>query len=361
MAIDIKELNKDYTKEKAVLARLNAPGGLKDKISQFENDIHQLRKEHSNKKLDFEYAEKKNDKTAMSKLKTDIEDIEKDIEELKRKLEKAKGVLESQKKKVDEKVEELSKDTETKKKLDAIIYKKYDRKRKKEENKKKQLETIKEVLDSHPAVKKWVTGIEGYNKQITKCNRIIRKLGTKSPLTPEETKELADANSDLVNAQSKLADRQMDLVNYFKAKYPDIDSEILKGLHSYSDIDRQSKGCDKTIANCNKAMNGLTVSQELKDFTNANYEPSLPIATSNKISFWRHPIKWMKSKVNSRKSSDEPSLVTTSNNEQRKAFKDELKLSKDEYSADVVQKYLENYEKGLHEAAKTNRGKENSR
>lgn len=361
MAIDIKQLNQEYTKENTALARLNAPGGLKSQIEQWELDLHNLKKMYMVRQADLEWAKSKNDKVAQKKTEQAMESLKKQAEALKPKIENAQSMLSEQQKKVDAKIEELSKDPETKKKLDSILYKKYDRKRKAELNKKKQLETVKEIADNHPTVKKLLTGIEGYNKTIKSCNRIISNLGTKNPLTAKETADLAKARADLPVAQTKLAARKKDLVDYFAKNHPEIARETLEGLHSYGDISRQMQGCDKTVANCTKAMSGLTVSQELKNFTNSNSDPSLPTIAENKPSWW-HPIKRIKYNINARKARKEAEAQNLeSRNDQRKAFKDELKLSKDEYKSDIVQKYLENYEKGLHEAAKSNRGNGNSR
>lgn len=354
MAIDIKKLNQEYTNEKTALARLNAPGGLKSQIDQWELDLHNLRKSYIVKKEDLEFAKSRNDHATAQRLEQLMENIKQQAAALKPKLERAQTILTEQQKKVDDKFAELSNDPETKKKLDTILYKKYDRKRKAEENKKKQLETIKQVADNHPTVKKLLNGIEGYNKSIKKCNRIINKLTSKPPLTPEETRQLGDATVELSQSKTKLAARKADLVAYFAKNHPEISKDTLEGLHSYGDINRQMQGCDKTIANCTKAMSGLTVSQEVKNFTNP--DTSLPVATENKPS-WLHPIKRIKYNINARKLRKEAEVQNQqSRNEQRKSFKDEIKLSKDEYNADIVKKYLENYEKGLHDAAKQNRG-----
>ena len=361
MAIDIKQLNQEYTKENTALARLNAPGGLKSQIEQWEVDLHNLKKSYMVRQADLEWAKSKNDKVAQKRIEQAMEALKKQAEALKPKIEKAQTMLSEQQKKVDAKIEELSKDPETKKKLDSILYKKYDRKRKAELNKKKQLETVKEIADNHPTVKKLLTGIEGYNKTIKSCNRIISNLGTKNPLTAKETADLAKARADLPVAQTKLAARKKDLVDFFAKNHPEIARETLEGLRSYGDISRQMQGCDKTVANCTKAMSGLTVSQELKNFTNSNSDFSLPTIAESKPS-WLHPIKRIKYNINARKARKEAEAQNLkSRNDQRKAFKDELKLSKDEYKSDIVQKYLENYEKGLHEAAKSNRGNGNSR
>lgn len=353
MAIDIKKLNQEYTKESSALARLNVPGGLKDQVEQWERDLHNLKTSYIVQNENLKFAQSKNDKAAQKRIEQLMESIKKQAETLKPKIEKAEQLLAEQQKKVDAKLEELSKDPETKKKLDSILYKRYDRKRKAELNKKTQLETIKELVDNHPNVQKLLNGIEGYSKTIKSCNRTINRLSSKSPLTPKEASDLAKAKADLPIATSKLAARKKDLVDFFAKNAPEINPEILKGLHSYSDINIQMKGCDKTIANCTKAMNGLTVSQELKNF--ANPDSTLPVMAENKPS-WLHPIKRIKYNINARKARKAAEAQSEeSRNEQRKAFKDELKLSKDEYESKIVQKYLESYDKGLHEAAKSNR------
>lgn len=353
MAIDIKKLNQEYTKETSSLARLNAPGGLKSQIDQWEVDLHNLKKTYLVRQADLEFAKLKNDKVAQKRHEQAIESLKQQATVLKAKLEKAQATLSEQQKKVDVKIEELSKDPETKQKLDTILYKKYDRKRKAESNKKKELETIKQVADNHPTVKKLLTGIEGYNKTIKSCNKIIKRLSSKSPLTPQDQADLTQAGIDLNVAQTKLSARKADLLAYFAKNYPEISRNTLEGLHSYSDINRQTQGCDKTIANCTYAMNGLTVSQEVKNFINP--DASLPVVAENKPS-WFHPIKRIKYNINVRRARREAEAQSQeSRNEQRKSFKDEIKLSKDEYNAEIVQKYLENYEKGLHEAAKQNR------
>lgn len=355
MAIDIKKLNQEYTKETSSLARLNAPGGLKSQIDQWEIDLHNLKKTYLVRQADLEFAKSKNDKVAQKRHEQALESLKQQATALKAKLEKAQATLSEQQKKVDAKIEELSKDPETKQKLDTILYKKYDRKRKAEANKKKELETIKQVADNHPTVKKLLTGIEGYNKTIKSCNKIIKKLAAKSPLTPQDQADLTQAGADLQVAQTKLAARKADLVAYFAKNHPEISKDILEGLHSYGDINRQMQGCDKTVANCTKAMDGLTVSQEQKNFTNPTADPSLPAVAENKPS-WLHPIKRIKYNINARKARKEAEAQNQeSRNEQRKSFKEQVKLSKDEYNSEIVKKYLENYEKGLHDAAKTTR------
>lgn len=314
------------------------------------------------KKADYDFAQTRNDKATMKKRETEMKAIEAKIKPLQQQLQRAQSVLQEQQKKVDDRIAELSKDPETKQKLDSILYKKYDRKRKAEEKKKNQLETIKSVADAHPHIKKLLTGIEGYNKAIKSCNRIISKLSTKSPLTPQEAADLAKAQADLPVAQSKLAARKSDLVAYFAKNHPEISKDTLEGLHSYGDITRQMQGCDKTIANCTKAMSTLTVSKDLEDFTNAGNNAPVsslpPIVPATKPS-WLHPIKRIQYEMSVRKSkaaAATPATATTSKNAQRKSLRDEIKLSKDEYSAEIVQKYLEGFDKGLHDAAKQNRG-----
>ena len=352
MAIDIKKLNQEYTKENTALARLNAPGGLKTQIDQWEIDLQNLKNSCLVHQSNLDFAKSKNDKVAQKRHEQALKNLKQQAEALKAKLEKAQATLSEQQKKVDAKLEELSKDPETKKKLDSILYKKYDRKRKAEANKKKYLETIKQVADNHPTVKKLLTGIEGYNKSIKKCNRIINKLTSKTPLTPEETRQLGNETVELSQSKTKLAARKADLVAYFAKNHPEISKDTLEGLHSYGDINRQMQGCDKTIANCTKAMSGLTVSQELRNFSNP--DQSLPVIAEEKPS-WLHPIKRIKYNIRARKARIEAEENIDSRNEQRKAFRDELKLSKYEYNSAVVQKYLENYEKGLRDAAKSNR------
>lgn len=379
----IEKLNTEYTKEKSALAKLIAPGGLNDKLEQFGADISALKKDLAIKDIDLQDATRKNDTVKVKQLSKEIEDLHKQKEAIEKKLKKAKDFLDNAQKKVDDKFSELSKDPETKEKLDSILYKKYNSKRKAEANKKTQLQTIKEIADTHPAVKNMLKGIEGYNKMITKCNRIINtynKLSTKSPLTPEEqatlakvTADLAKAQADLPIAKTKLAARQADLKNYLMKNHPEMAKtfnfndktkdnfdKFINEIHSYGDLSRQMQGCDKTITNCTKAMNGLTVSQELKNFSTPT-DNSLPAVADPKPS-WLHPIKRIMYNIEARRARKLANEQNEfSRNEQRKSFRDDLKLSKDEYNSEIVQKYLENYEKGLHDAAKQNRGNGNSR
>lgn len=44
MAIDISKLNQAYTKENSILAKMTAPGGLKDKIDGWEQGLHNLKR-----------------------------------------------------------------------------------------------------------------------------------------------------------------------------------------------------------------------------------------------------------------------------------------------------------------------------
>lgn len=357
MAIDIKKLNNDYTKANNALARANV---LKTNINLWEADIFQHKKDFVVKQVELQQATAKNNKPEIRRLEGEIQIIRTEVQKLQGQITKAQQVIDTAQHKVDAKLAELSQDPETKKKLDSILYKKYDRKSKVEEKKKNSLVTIKEVVDNHPTIKNHLKGMENAHREINRCNRLINKLTQKSattPLSPQEMVDLTQAGSDLALAQTKFAARQTDLVNYFAANHPDIDPNILKGLHSYGDIDRQSKGCDKTIANCTKAMSSLTVSQGLKDFTGPNPASQLPAVTTTKPSFWRHPFKWIQYQWNAAFSTPAPApTAAPSKNEQRKSMRDELKLSKDEYNAEIVQKYLENYEKGLHDAAKQNRG-----
>lgn len=363
----IEKLNADYTKESAALARLNAPGGLKDQVEQWERDLHNLKTSYMVQNENLKFAKSKNDKGAQKRCEQAMENLKKQAEALKQKIEKAQTSLSEQQKKVDAKIEELSKDPDTKKRLDSILYKQYDRKRKLEANKKESLQTIQEIADNHPSVMNLLKGIEGYNKTITQCNRVIKTLGGKSPLTPEEQNNLNKARLDLPVAMTKLADRQNDLKAYLKKNCPDMVKNLnnfdkfVEGIHSYGDLNRQMRGCDKTIANCTKAMGKLEVSKEVKAFSNASHDTHLPaVADENKPS-WLHPFKRIKYIIDSRRAKREAENPDVSKNEQRRAFRDELKLSKDEYKSDIVQKYLENYDKGLHEASKSNRGNGNSR
>lgn len=382
MAIDIKKLNQDYTREKTALARLNAPGGLKSQIDQWERDLHNLRTSYIVKKEDLDFAKSKNDHATAKRLEQLMENIKQQAAALKPKIEKAQAILDEQQKKVDDKFAELSNDPETKQKLDTILYKKYNSKIKAEENKKKQLQTIKEIADNHPSVKNMLKGIEGYNKMITKCNKTINtynKLSTKSPLTPKEqatltrvTGELSKAKLDLPVAKAKLAERQADLKAYLMKNHPEMAKtfifndktkgkfdEFINGIHSYDDLDRQTQGADKTIANYTKAMSGLTVSNQVRNFVNP--DAPLPVVVGNKPS-WLHPIKRIKYNINARRARREAEVQNQeSRNEQRKSFKDELKLSKDEYQSDIVQKYLESFDKRLQDAAKENRNNDGSR
>lgn len=373
MAIDIKKLNDDYTKEKFKLASLS---GTKKQIDDMDQNLFKLLRKLNSKNFDLEHAKEKNDKTSQSKLEQEIENIKNQVTPLKQKLQKVKTNLAEQQKKVDDKFAELSKDPETKKKLDTILYKKYASKQKAETNKKTQLEKIKEIANAHPTVKNYLKGIENANKMIKDCNRIINtynKLSAKSPLTPEEkqtlarvTGELAKAQTNLPIAKTNLAKRQADLKSYLMKHHPEMAKtfifnnktqnnfdEFINGIHSYNDLDRQINGCNKTIANCDKAISGLTVSQDVKIFKN----PSQALATlkSNKPS-WLHPIKRIKYEINARKArKTSEEQKTESKNAQRKAFTENLKLSKEEYQSDIVQEYLKQYEKRLHETAKQNR------
>ena len=62
----IEELDKNYSKEKNVLEKLTAPGGLKDKIDQFQANLDLSIKEFKIKEAEMQYAESKNDKAAIT-------------------------------------------------------------------------------------------------------------------------------------------------------------------------------------------------------------------------------------------------------------------------------------------------------
>lgn len=66
---------------------------------------------------------------------------------------------------------------------------------------------------------------------------------------------------------------------------------------------------------------------------------------------WFHPIQRLKYSINERKSrKDKNSSPVTST---KSTFLDDVKLSKDEYNSEIVQKYLnERYKETLHNAAR---------
>lgn len=203
----IEDLNKDYLRESNILKKLTAPGGLKDKIAQFQADLDLNVKDFRIKEAEMNYALSRNDKATADTLKKDLEAISKDILNLRNKLEKAKTFLDNQQKVVDEKFADLSKDPEVKQKLDSILYKKYDRKKKAELDKKQQLETIKQIVDAHPNIQKWLKGIEGYEKSMKKCKKTLEKLTADgksySDLTPEEQKEYNDALKEGTDSEKR--------------------------------------------------------------------------------------------------------------------------------------------------------------
>lgn len=338
----IQDLNKDYLKEKNVLEKLTAPGGLKDKIEQMQQDFDLAVKDFKVKQAEMEYALSRNDNATADTLKKDLEIISKDILALKTKLEKARDFLSKQQKVVDEKFADLSKDPEIKQKLDSILYKKYDRKKKAELDKKQQLEKIKEIVDAHPTVQSWLKGIEGYEKSIRKCDKIIDKYTTTPPSTPKEQKKLADATAEKAASTKSLADRRSDLVGYFAKNHPEINKDILENIHSYGNIDRQIAGCEKSINNYDKAMNSLSVTKNPK---------ALAPVTTQKPSWFLHPIQRLKYSINQRKEKNNPPPAPTT--PLKSDFLDSVKLSKDEYNSDIVQKYLdEQYKDTLHNAAR---------
>lgn len=348
----IKDLNNAYSKENTFLSKLTAPGGLKDKIEQFQQDLDLNIKDFKVKEAEMQYALSRNDKTTADALKKDLEILSKDILALRGKLEKASSFLANQQKVVDEKFDDLSKDPEVKQKLDSILYKKYDRKKKQEFDKKQQLETIKQIVDTHPTVKSWLKGIEGYEKSIRKCDKVIEKYKSIPPTTPDEQKELADATSEKTASTNSLADRRSDLVDYFAKNYPKIDKKLLENIHSYGNISKQILGCEKSINNYNKAMDSLSVTKDPGTIT-PNHTPSgsLP-ATVEKPSWFRHPIKRLKYQINEKKARNNPEPAPPAPS-RKSDFLDDIKLSKDEYNSEIVQKYLnEQYKENLHNAAR---------
>lgn len=347
----IEDLNKAYTKEDSILKKLTAPGGLKDKIVQLELELSSKVRDFKVKEAELQYAEARNDKATANTLRKDLEALSKDIIALRNKLEKARDFLTAQQKTVDEKFAELSKNPEIKKKLDTILYKKYDRKKQQELNKKQQLEKIKQVVDAHPTVQTWLKGIEGYEKSIRKCDKIIDKYTANPPTTPKEQQEFADAQTEKAKSEQSLANRRSDLVSYFAKNHPEIDKDILENIHSYSNIDRQIAGCDKSINNYDKAMNSLAVAKG-PNTAQQTSPTSLAPAPAQKPSWFRHPIQRLKYSINSKKAKSSQPQPPTSN-KSRYSFLDKVKLSKDEYNAEIVQKYLnEQYKEGLHNAAR---------
>ena len=198
----IKDLNNAYSKENTFLSKLTAPGGLKDKIEQFQQDLDLNIKDFKVKEAEMQYALSRNDKTTADALKKDLEILSKDILALRGKLEKASSFLANQQKVVDEKFDDLSKDPEVKQKLDSILYKKYDRKKKQEFDKKQQLETIKQIVDTHPTVKSWFKGIEGYEKSIRKCDKVIEKYKDVVCIEVDKTEFRYFNDNSLISATS---------------------------------------------------------------------------------------------------------------------------------------------------------------
>lgn len=342
----IEDLNKDYLKQNDILKKLTAPGGLKDKIEQIQQNLDLDVKNYKIKEAEMNYALSRNDKATADTLKKDLETIQKDILTLRNKLEKANKFLEAQQEVVNEKFAELGKDPEIKQKLDSILYKKYDRKKKQELNRKQQLEQIKQIVDAHPNVQKWLKGIEGYEKSIKKCDKIIAKYKITLPSTPKEQKELDDAIDEKSISTKSLSDRRSDLVDFFAKNHPEIDKDILESLHSYGNISKQIVGCEKSINNYEKAMDNLSVSKDPRVSPS-----SLAPVPVDKPSWFRHPIQRLKFAINERKEKKNPVPVTPDNT--KSDFLDNVKLSKDEFNAEIVQKYLnEQYKENLHNAAR---------
>lgn len=343
----IEELNKSYLKQKNVLEKLTAPGGLKDKIDQFQADLDLSVKEFKIKEAEMQYAESRNDTAAIATLRRDLGTLGNDILSQRAKLEKASIFLAKQQKLVDEKFADLSKNPEIKQKLNSILYKRYDRKKKQELDKKQQLEKILEIVNSHPTIQSWLKGIEGYEKSIRKCDKIMEKYRTTPPSTPEEQQELADATSEKVASTKSLADRRSDLVDYFFRNHPEIDKSILESLHSYGNITKQIAGSTKAINNYNKAMNSLELSVPSNTIQRTHSAPLTP-ASADKPSWFRHPIQRLKYQINKRRATRTPVPTTRDT-----SFLNNIKLSKEEYNAEIVQRYLnEKYTENLHTVAR---------
>lgn len=346
----IEDLNKDYLKQNNILKKLTAPGGLKDKIEQFQYELDLDIKDYKIKEAQMNYFLSRNQKAMANTFKKDLETIQKDILTLRNKLEKANKFLEAQQEVVNEKFAELGKDPEIKQKLDSILYKKYERKEKQEIDRKQQLEEIKQIVDAHPNVQKWLKGIEGYEKSIRKCDKIIDKYKITPPSTPTEQKELDDAIDEKSISTKSLSDRRSDLVDFFAKNHPEINKDILESLHSYGNISKQIAGCEKSINNYEKAMDSLSVAKEPNTVQQTSPSP-LALVPVNKPSWFRHPIQRLKFAINERKEKRNPVPVTPDNT--KSDFLDNVKLSKDEFNAEIVQKYLnEQYKENLHNAAR---------
>lgn len=343
----IEDLNKDYLKQNDILKKLTAPGGLKDKIEQFQEALDLNIKDYKITEARMNYFLSRNQKAMANTFKKNLETIQKDILTLRNKLEKANKFLEAQQEVVNEKFAELGKNPEIKQKLDSILYKKYERKEKQEIDRKQQLEEIKQIVDAHPNVKKWLKGIEGYEKSIRKCDKIFEKYKITPPSTPEENKELRDATNERYYSERGLVERRGDLVNFFAKNHPEIDKDILESLHSYGNISKQIAGCEKSINNYEKAMDSLSVAKQ----PNAVSLSSLAPVPVDKPSWFRHPIQRLKFAINERKEKRNPVPVTPNNT--KSDFLDNVKLSKNEFNAEIVQKYLnEQYKENLHNAAR---------
>ena len=363
--MDITKLREEYEKEKSALDKLNTPGGLKDKIEQFEADLDLALKNFRIKNAELEYAKSRNDKASIPTLTAELETIKKQVGEIKTKLDKAQAFLSEQQAKVDSKFEDLSKDPETKKKLDTILYKRYDRKKRVENKKLEDLKAIKEIIDKTPRLQKRLEDIEKASQQIKTYNGIIKKFSGKSPLTKGEQKQLDTARSELPNIENSLNISRKNFVDHFVKNYPNIDKKLLETINSYSHLDRQINGAERSIANYDKAMENLSVAQEfgIGNPPKPPVQPNLPVNIPIKPS-WRHPFKRIKYNIEQRKSSrnsdpvkpdpgtPDPKKVT---DPYSKSFKESVRLSKDEYDSAFVKDYREQYDKNLHKAATENR------
>ena len=68
---------------------------------------------------------------------------------------------------------------------------------------------------------------------------------------------------------------------------------------------------------------------------------------------WFHPIQRLKYSINERKARKAPDKNPSPVTSTKSTFLDNVKLSKDEYNSEIVQKYLnEQYKETLHNAAR---------
>lgn len=101
-------------------------------------------------------------------------------------------------------------------------------------------------------------------------------------------------------------------------------------------------------------MNSLSVAKGPNPLqpTAPKSTPPVPV---EKPSWFRHPIQRLKYQINEIKSrrNPDPAPAPTPAPTQKSDFLDDVKLSKDEYNSEIVQKYInEQYEENLHNAAR---------